>query len=425
MELQRTIKNFVSYKGIGLHTGKEVTIILKSAPVGQGVVFVRQDLPGSPGVQAKASKVIDNMRGTTLGDKGVQIRTVEHILAALWGLGVDNVIIEMDEEEIPAGDGSALPFVKLIQKAGIIEQDKARDVLQIKEPLWMEEGEKALIVLPSDKLKITYTVDFPHSYLGSQFVSFTLDEEIFVREIAPSRTFGFIKEVETLRERNLIKGGSLENAVAFDEKGVVNKEGLRFSDEPVRHKVLDLMGDLYLTGGSLLGHIIAVKSGHLFNVKLAQELEKIRDKENGEAISLDINAIQQILPHRYPFLLVDKIISLKENEVKGIKNFTIDEPFFEGHFPQHPVVPGAIIVEAMAQIAGVYLLYKSENRGKLAYFGGINKAKFRKPVFPGDQLITKIEILNLRKTTGRVRAEGRVGGKIVAEAEFVFSLVKR
>jgi len=425
MEMQRTIKNFVSYKGIGLHTGKEVTITLRSAPVGQGVIFVRQDLPGSPRVEARASKVVGNMRGTTLGDKGVQVRTVEHILAALWGLGVDNVIIRMDGEEVPAGDGSALPFVKLIQKAGRIEQDKARDIFRVKEPLWMEQGEKALIVLPSDKLKITYTVDFPYSYLRSQFVSFTLNEEIFVQEVAPSRTFGFMKEVETLRERNLIKGGSLKNAVVFNEKGVVNKEGLRFTNEPVRHKVLDLMGDLYLTGGPLMGHIIAVKSGHLFNVKLAQKLEEIRDREKGEVISLDINAIRRILPHRYPFLLVDRIISLKENKVVGIKNFTIDEPFFEGHFPQHPVVPGAIIVEAMAQIAGVYLLYKSENRGKLAYFGGINKAKFRKPVFPGDQLVTKIEILNLRKTTGKVRAEGRVDGKIVAEAEFVFSLVKR
>jgi len=425
MEMQRTIKDFASYKGIGLHTGEEVSITLKSAPVGQGVVFVRQDLPGSPRMEAKASKVIDNMRGTTLGDKGVQVRTVEHILAALWGLGVDNVIIRMNGEEVPAGDGSALPFVKLIQKAGIIEQDKARDVFQVKEPLWMEQGEKALILLPSNKLKITYTVDFPRSYLGSQFISFTLNEGIFVREIAPSRTFGFMKEVETLRERNLIKGGSLKNAVLFDEKGIVNKEGLRFTDEPVRHKVLDLMGDLYLSGGPLMGHIIAVKSGHLFNVKLAQKLEEIRDREKGEVLSLDINAIQQILPHRYPFLLVDKIISLKEKEVIGIKNFTIDEPFFEGHFPKHPVVPAAIIVEAMAQIAGVYLLYKSENKGKLAYFGGISKAKFRKPVFPGDQLITKIEILNLRKTTGKVRAEGRVEGKIVAEAEFVFSLVKR
>ena len=425
MEFQKTIKNFVSYRGIGLHTGKEVTITLHPAPVGQGVVFVREDLPGSPQIQAKASKVIDNMRGTTLGDGRIQVRTVEHILAALWGLGIDNVTIRMDGEEVPAGDGSALPFVELIQKAEIVKQDKARDIFPVKEPIWMEEGEKALIVLPYERLKITYTVDFSHYSLRSQFISFILDEKIFVREIAPSRTFGFVKEVETLRKRNLIKGGSLENAVIFDEKGVINKEGLRFPDEPVRHKILDLMGDLYLAGGPLRGHIIAIKSGHLFNVKLAQRLEEIRNTERERGLSLDINAIQQILPHRYPFLLVDRIISLKEDEVIGVKNFTIDEPFFEGHFPRHPVVPAAIIVEAMAQVAGVHLLYKSENRGKLAYFGSINKAKFRKPVFPGDQLVTKIKILNLRRSTGRVRAEGRVEGKVVAEAEFVFSLIER
>jgi len=231
-----------------------------------------------------------------------------------------------------------------------------------------------------------------------------------------------MEEVESLKERGLIQGGSLRNAVVINKKGIINKEGLRFPNEPVRHKILDLIGDLYLLGGPIQAHIIAVKSGHSFNVRLIQKLEKLKERKKG---FLNIDDIERILPHRYPFLLVDRILEVGEKEIVGIKNVTINEPYFAGHFPEHPVVPAVLIIEAMAQTAGVYLLHKSENQGKLAYFAGIDKARFRKPVVPGDQLITRVKILNLRRNVGKVHAASFTAGEPVAEAEFLFSLVEK
>lgn len=425
IQLQKTIKNKVSYKGVSLHLGKEVKVTLEPASPDKGIIFIREDLPDSPEIKITAAKVVSNERGTTVGEGAVRITTVEHILAALSGMGIDNIIIRMDGEEFPAGDGSALPWVNLIQSAGIVSQNRPRKFFRVKEPFWIEEEERKVVILPSEDFKISYTVDFPHSPLKAQFAEFVIDEHTFINEIAPSRTFGFIKEVEELKERGLVQGGSLKNAVVIDDGGVINKGGLRFPNEPVRHKILDLIGDLYLTGRPVKGHIMAVKAGHLFHVKLAQKLEKLMEKEGKSNHFLDIKDIASILPHRYPFLLVDKILSMEEREIVGVKNFTVNEPFFSGHFPGHPVVPAALIVEAMAQVAGVYLLSKSENQGKLAYFAGIDKARFRKPVIPGDQLITRVRILNLRKTTGKVEAKGTVEGKVVAEAHFLFSLVER
>jgi len=425
MQMQRSIKDKVSYEGVGLHTGKKVTVTLEPAPVNYGIVFVRVDLSSSPSIKVKASKVVSNERGTSIGEGGVRIATVEHILAALSGLRINNVIIKMDEEEFPAGDGSALPWVRLIQRAGIFLQDAPCQFFKVKKPFWIEENGKRLIILPDEEFKITYTVDFPESPLKSQFAEFVINEENFIREIAPSRTFGFMKEVEKLKEKGLVQGGSLENAVVIDDKGVVNEKGLRFPNEPVRHKILDLIGDLYLLGRPIKAHVIAVKAGHLFHVRLTQKLEKLMEEEDNRGVCLDIRDIEKILPHRYPFLLVDKILSLGDKEIVGVKNVTVNEPFFSGHFPGHPVVPAALIVEAMAQVAGVYLLNKSENQGKLAYFAGIDKARFRRPVVPGDQLITKVKILILKKKTGKVEAVGTVNGKIVAQANFLFSLVER
>ncbi len=424
MQMQKSVKNKVSYKGVGLHTGKKVTVTLNPAPVNHGIVFVRTDLPSCPHIKVKAAKVVSNERGTSIGEEGVRITTVEHILAALSGLGIGNVIIKMNGEEFPAGDGSALPWVKLIQKAGIALQDASYQSFEVKKPFWIEEDGKRLIILPSEEFKITYTVDFPESPLKSQFAEFVINEENFIKEIAPSRTFGFMKEVEKLKTEGLVQGGSLKNAVVIDDKGVVNEEGLRFYNEPVRHKILDLIGDLYLLGRPIKAHVIAVKAGHLFHVKLTQNLEKLIEEEENRGVCLDIKAIEKILPHRYPFLLVDKILSLGKREIVGIKNITINEPFFNGHFPGHPIVPAVLIIEAMAQIAGVYLLNESENQGKLAYFAGIDRARFRHPVVPGDQLITRVKILILKKKTGKVEAVSTVNGKVVAQANFLFSLVE-
>lgn len=422
MSLQKTIERTISYTGVALHLGEEVTLTLVPASAGEGIVFIREDIAHSPRISARVNKVFSNMRGTSLGEGEVRVRTVEHILAALAGLEIDNVLVKVDGEEIPAADGSALPFVDLIQKAGVVEQELPRQFFKIDEPFWIEEEDKRLIALPYSGLKITYTVDFPDSSIKSQFAEFTINKEVFIQEIAPSRTFGFMEEIEELRKKDLIKGGSLENAVVIDKNGILNKEGLRFPNEPVRHKILDLLGDLYLLGEPIQAHIIAVKSGHLFNVKLIKKLEELRSKKR---TVLNINDIERVLPHRYPFLLVDRILEQGEREIVGLKNITVNEPYFVGHFPGHPVVPAALIIEAMAQVAGVYLLSESKNRGKLAYFAGIDKARFRKPVVPGDQLITRVKVLNLRSSTGKVQAASSVDGKIVAEAEFLFSLVKR
>ena len=427
MQQQRTIGKSVSYTGIGLHLGKEVKVVLEPAPANQGVVFVREDLPNCPSIKAMASNVVNNERGTTIGDGIVKITTVEHILAALSGMGIDNIVIKMNEQEFPAGDGSALPWIKLIQTAGIVTQDAPKRIFKVKSPFWIQDGDRQLVVLPDDKFKIAYTVDFPDSWIRSQFAEFVVDEKTFIEEIAPSRTFGFMREVEDLKKKGLIQGGSLKNAVVIDDNGIINEEGFRFPNEPVRHKILDLIGDLYLIGRPLKAHIIAVKTGHLFHVKLAQKLEKLMEEENENKKEgfLEIRDIEKILPHRYPFLLVDRILSMGDREIVGVKNFTVNEPFFVGHFPGHPVVPAALIIESMAQVAGVYLLSKSENQGKLAYFAGIDKARFRRPVLPGDRLVTKVKVLNLRKTTGKVEAVGTVEGKVVAEACFLFSLVEK
>lgn len=427
MQLQKTIEKGVSYTGVGLHLGRKVKISLEPASPDQGVVFVREDLPGCPSIKAMASNVVDNERGTTIGNGTVKITTVEHILAALSGMGIDNVIIKMNGQEFPAGDGSALPWIRLIQTAGVVTQNVPKKFFKVKEPFWIQDDDRELVVLPDDKFKIAYTVDFPDSWIKSQFAEFIIDEKTFIEEIAPSRTFGFMREVEDLKRKGLVQGGSLENAVVIDDSGIINKEGFRFPNEPVRHKILDLIGDLYLIGRPLKARIIAVKTGHLFHVKLAQRLEKLmqEERENKKNGFLGIKDIEKILPHRYPFLLVDRILSMGEKEIVGMKNFTVNEPFFIGHFPGHPVVPAALIIEAMAQVAGVYLLSKSENQGKLAYFAGIDKARFRKPVLPGDRLVTRVKILNLRKTTGKVEAVGTVEGKVVAEACFLFSLVEK
>jgi len=461
---QRTIKRRVSLSGIGLHTGVETTISFIPAPINHGVTFVRTDCEDSPRIPADIDHVVDSLRGTTLGLNNVKVHTVEHVLAAVAGLQIDNLIVELSNIEPPAGDGSALPFVKALLEAEIAEQDAPKNYLEIDNPLSYSEKDKRIdiVVTPSDDLRITFLIDYENKALGTQYTSLVdLDRE-FVDEFAPSRTFCLLSEVEMLYDEGLIKGGGLDTAVVFvdheltadrirrlkdrfgqdqdffvRESGILNDTKLRFPNEPVRHKAVDLLGDLFLIGVPIKGHILAARSGHAANVALARQIRMIYEKKlltskygtgktKGEYL-LDINAIFKAMPHRYPMLLIDRIIDLEPRKrVVAIKNVTFNEPHFVGHFPQRPVMPGVLIVEAMAQAGGFMLLNAIEEpEKKLVYFLGIDGVRFRKPVIPGDQLRFEIEMIQFRPNSCRMGGKAYVDGKVVAEGTFLAAVVDR
>ena len=436
-ESQTTIGAEVSVSGTGLHGGFKSTLVFKPAEPNTGIRFTRTDLDGSPEIKVDPSRAVeaaDNSRRTVLRRGDVEISTVEHVLAAVRGLGLDNVRIEIDSPEPPEPDGSSAPFVEILKKAGRVKQDAPRKYIEIKKPVTVSEGGVELVALPHDGLRITYTLDYHHPMIGVQHASFDLAcEETFEKEVAPARTFSLLKEVEILRERGLIKGGSLENSVVVGDDRLMNDGPLRFPNEFVRHKILDLMGDLSLLRRPVKGHIISVKSGHATNIRMVKMINEkfgggnrlagrhVRDVPS----SLNIEQIMEIMPHRYPMLLIDRILDLEEGKrVVGIKNVTINEPFFEGHFPGHPIMPAVLIVEAMAQTGGVLLLSMVEDpKEKLVYFMSIDKAKFRKPVMPGDQLRFELELVNLKMSTCKMRGKAYVGETLVAEAELM-SVVK-
>ena len=431
MERQRTIAGEARYFGIGVHTGSKTTITFKPAPPNTGIRFVRVDLPGRPSIAAAVEHVVGVERGTVLGVDGVRIHTVEHVLAAFLGLGIDNLIVEMDASEPPVGDGSAIPFVRMIKSVGVVEQDGSRESIELSRPIWAMKNGANIVVIPRGPFRISCTVSFPAEGFHDQFLSLTIDEDTFEKEIAPCRTFCFYHEVEELMNKGLIKGGSLDNAVVIGDGAIFSKERLRFRDEFVRHKILDLMGDLYLLGNRIRGHVIAIRSGHDLNVKLVKQLSGLRKKRRPvnetkmpEGSKVDINDIKKILPHRYPFLLVDRIVEMERyKRIVGIKNVTVNEAFFAGHFPERPIMPGVLIIEAMAQTAGVLMLQRPENVGKLAYFMAIGKAKFRRAVVPGDQLRIEIDVLRFGTKVGKVRATATVEGEVAAEAELTFTFL--
>jgi UDP-3-O-[3-hydroxymyristoyl] N-acetylglucosamine deacetylase/3-hydroxyacyl-[acyl-carrier-protein] dehydratase len=436
--LQKTIKNEISIKGVGLHTGNPVSLTFKPLPPGMGVIFQRMDLPNRPMIKADVNSLASvkrNPRRTTIAFNGAEVQTIEHLMAAFSGLGIDNILVETDNNEIPGLDGSTLDFIDVLKKAGFVEQGVERRTFKVTGALWVQDEDSSIVVLPSPDFKVSYTLNYDLPAVGSQFMDIKIDAETFEKEIAPSRTFCLQEEADALIKSGLGKGANYENTLVISKDGVV-KNTLRFENEFIRHKILDLIGDFYLLGMPIKGHVIAVKSGHTLNMKLVKKIKDQMDQQMMVAIKavqggikgreIDAITIMKILPHRYPFLLVDRVISMEEGKrAVGIKNVTINDNFFEGHFPGRPVMPGVLIMEAMAQVGGVLMLSPEENRGKLAFFMAANNVKFRKPVIPGDQLRIEVEVGKIRSKTGQVVTRALVDGEVVAEADLMFALVER
>ncbi len=425
--MQKTIAREASFRGIGLHTGNEASVTFKPAGADEGICFVRTDLPGSPPIRCSVDNIAmeDILLQTAIGRPPNQILTVEHVLAALAGLGIDNMVIEVSSNEPPVGDGSAKPFVETILSAGVSVLDRPRRYVTLSEPIWLFENGLELAIIPSNRLEVTFKIDYDHPAVGIRSASFLISEEVFRRKIAPARTFCFLKDVEEARAKGMIRGGSLENAIVIGEDSVLNEGDLRFEDEIIRHKILDLLGDFALLGRPILGHIIAVRSGHAFNAKFLHQVSKfIRQREAAQHMPLMIEQIRNCLPHRYPFLLVDRILEMDTQKLRavGLKNVTVNEEFFQGHWPHRPVMPGVLLIECMAQVGGVLILSLEGNRGKHAYLGSIEQVKFRRPVVPGDQLIIETQIKKLRSRTGLVECTARVDGQLAAEASIIFAV---
>ncbi len=427
MPLQRTLARSVQCEGVGLHTGNATKLAAHPAPPGHGVMFRRTDVAGNPEIPARMEFVSEVSRGTTLQKDGVKVHTVEHVVAALFGLQIDNVLIELHGDEPPATDGSALPFVKLFQEAGIQEQEAEAAFCSHKTIFSVVDGQKHISYIPADDFQVSFTLAYPEPVPISQHLHVRVTPETFAQEIAFSRTFGFEYEFEMLKERRLALGGSLENAVVIrKDGGIMNPEGLRSDTEFVRHKILDLIGDLALIGRRVKGHVVACRTGHAYNVRFARKLCELhhREQERKSGPMMNVEAIKEILPHRYPFLLVDRIVSIEAGKsAVGYKNVTGNEEFFNGHFPQRPVMPGVLICEAMAQVAGVLFLSQPEHKGKLPFFVGIDKIRFRKPVTPGDRLEMYVQTLKVRGNTGRVAVEAKVDGELVCDGELMFTIL--
>lgn len=427
MRNQRTLRNAASLTGPGLHLGAQTTLTLKPAEPDTGIVFVRTDERSRPRIACRPDHAVRRERQTVLSDGAFEVQTVEHLLASLGALGVDNVEIEIDGPEVPGADGSALPFVKLIEEAGRVEQKASRRQFALDEPLTVAENGAVLTALPNrDGLAVSYTLDYPG--LPPQFASYVVDERRFIDEIAPARTFCMEAEAEALRGAGLGRGATTQNTLVVGRGGVIDNS-LRFPDEFARHKILDLIGDLTLLGVDLRAHVIATKSGHRNNLALVARIEdRLEDLENRGVIQrdtgLDVREVMKIIPHRYPFLFIDRVISLEGfQRAVAVKNVSINEPFFQGHWPGQPVMPGVLQVEALAQLSGVLLLRRLENTGKVAVLLSIDKIKFRRPVVPGDQLRLEAETRNIKSRAGKVLGRARVNGELTCEAIMKFMLV--
>ncbi len=435
---QRTLLREVSIKGNALHTGDAVQLTLKPAPVNHGVVFKRMDLHGHPEIKPRVDLVTDLVRATTIQQGHAKIHTVEHVLSALSGCGVDNVLIEMDAGEPPIMDGSAREFVKLIQQGEPVEQAAEREYFTLTEPVSVSRGNSSIIALPFEGLKISCTSADDRG-IHTQHLSLTIDPDIYIAQVAASRTFTVYEDIEELIKLGKIKGGSLDCAIVIKGDKIISKEPLRFSDEFVRHKILDIIGDITLLGIPLKAHIVATRPGHALNAELTKLLlEKYETwKKGGKKAakpaapkaelavetSLDIRRILDTIPHRYPFVMIDRVIEFTDISLTAIKNVTINEPFFQGHYPGNPVMPGVLQIEAMAQAAGILLLRKMDVTNKVALFMSCDKVKWRKPVRPGDQLNIKIKLTKLRGSIACAEAECTVAGQVVSSGDLMFAVV--
>ena len=423
---QNTVASEATLKGTGVHSGEAATLTVRPAPPDTGIRFCRIDLDNHPEVPADLEHVEGTELGTSLGAGDVRVLTVEHVMAALGACEIDNAYLDLAGPEPPIGDGSFREYCALLTRAGIESQDRPARVITVKKPLTAREnGGESYVVTAGESYRIAATIDFEHPAIGRQFGSFDVSPDSFRAEIAPARTFGFMEDAEELRQRGMALGSSLKNTVVLDENGVMNDE-LRFPDEFLRHKVGDIVGDLALLGARIRGHIVAERPSHRGNVTLARSLADSAREGAGRPI-VDISRIMQYLPHRYPFLLVDRITEFEpEKRIVGIKNVTINEPFFQGHFPNHPIMPGVLVIEAMAQVGGLLLMETVENpEDYVILFMSLDNVKWRRPVTPGDQLVFEIKMAKSRRRVCRMRGIGRVDGRVVAEADFMARMQSR
>lgn len=433
------------FSGVGLHSGSRVNMGFLPAPANSGIRFRRVDLEGQTEIEASLDNVVEMNRSTTLGKGHARVQTVEHVLAAFAGMGVDNAVVELDAGEPPIADGSAREYTRMIEQAGVVPQGEPREVAMVTEPIEFVTGETIMSVFPHDRLRISCTSADRHGQY-TQFQSVEISPETWRRDLSSARTFCFFEELEYLIKNGLIKGGSLENAVVIRDDAVLTNEPLRYPDEFVRHKILDILGDLYLMGRPLVGHVMAVKPSHAANVELARQVsgqvkkslaamqafspppvagagERADRPAVTDGAVLDIEQVMKILPHRFPFLMVDRVTRIEGSRIVGQKMVTINEPFFAGHFPGHPIMPGVLQLEAMAQAAGILMLKHAENTGKIAYFMSAESVKWRKPVRPGDLLVIDVELTKARGKIGRAKGQCLVDGEVVSEAEVTFMLI--